>query len=287
MKKIFLVLLLFSSVVFSEDVKFYNPSFSCDGVKKGSIEYQICTNQSISYLDWSLGKIYMNLLTTLSSTEQIELRVNQRDWIKNRNTCVIDKKCIDREYTNRIKYLQSKFNTYAILSNNFTYKGNPILPGCVHELLGHLNGDQISKKIDLSNCMNSNKYSTYINPPIIKDISGKEFIYTEVDERAWATMYTLKENLGCNTYELENIGYPLDGGTIISKRNIIVSLNKTDLYMNKYDHKKNKMELENYKYYEMALLLEYNPKFYDDVKYKYKKVKDSFISKCKLVKGDK
>jgi len=90
MKKIILILIALLNVACaSNQDKFYNPSFSCEKVKQGSIEYTICTNKRLSESDRAVSKLY-NSFYYLSE----KVRNEQRDWIEERNQCVAND-CIE------------------------------------------------------------------------------------------------------------------------------------------------------------------------------------------------
>jgi uncharacterized protein len=278
--KLFLGLLLLCSLSFSyaDDVQFYNPSFDCSKVKKDSVEYLICTDKDLSYFDWKMGKIYDNLLENSIVDKRIALKEQQKDWLKNRDKCN-EHKCFRNLYLKRISFLQNQFLEKNTLSDKFTYLGKPILPACVYELLSDLNGDHLFKKIDLTNCMKSEKYSDEIEIPSIKELNNKQFLFSEVDEKNWGFMYFFKEYLGCNIYELETIGYPLDGGSIVSEDILIISIEETAFYNTILEN--NNINLINDKYYEMKLLTYLSSTYKKDLFNKYENIKNDFIAQCK------
>ncbi len=279
-KKLFLVLLLLSSLsfVYADDVHFYNPSFDCSKVKKDSVEYMICVNKDLSYFDWAMGKIYNNLLEDSILDKKIALKEEQKNWLKNRDNCN-EYKCIRNLYVKRISFLQNEFLEKNTLSDKFTYLGKPILPACVYELLSDSNGEHLFKKIDLTNCMKSEKYSEEIEIPSIKRLNNKQFLFSEVDERNWGFMYSFKEYLGCNIYELETIGYPLNGGSIVNEDKLIISIEETAFYNTILEN--NNINLNNDKYYEMKLLLYLNATYERNLSDKYENIKNNFITQCK------
>lgn len=101
MIKIIVVFLLITINVFADSkVKFYKPSFSCEKVKSGSIEYKICTNENLADLDKKLSKHYVDLKSINKNIKQ-----SQRKWIKERNNCKSDT-CLINSYKKRIEILK-------------------------------------------------------------------------------------------------------------------------------------------------------------------------------------
>jgi len=105
MKRTILLLIFITINIFANDkVKFYNPSFSCDKVKQGSIEYKICTDKKLSVLDIKLSQIYNDVKKTLPKILHKTYKGGQLSWIKERNQCIEDK-CIENSYKSRTVYL--------------------------------------------------------------------------------------------------------------------------------------------------------------------------------------
>ena len=78
------------------------PSFDC--TKAGTkVEKMICADKKLSMLDLALAKIYATALEDASDPSQ--LRQQQRDWIKKRNTCP-DKACLQKKYREQIVSLK-------------------------------------------------------------------------------------------------------------------------------------------------------------------------------------
>lgn len=118
MKKIFLVLLFFSSFIFAENIKFYNPSFDCNQVQKSTIEYKVCTNSVLSILDVRLSNIY-KLLINIKQLNRRKIKQEQKEWIKYRNRCkYIDYKCTKNSYIKRIKKLNYIYD--LVIQNDFS-----------------------------------------------------------------------------------------------------------------------------------------------------------------------
>jgi uncharacterized protein len=98
--KIMIVLMALVTSVFAEkNTKFFKPSFSCEKVKQGSIEYKICTDEVLAKLDKKVSNIYKSF-PFISK----EIIIDQRAWIKQRNKCK-DNRCIQEAYQGRLQEL--------------------------------------------------------------------------------------------------------------------------------------------------------------------------------------
>lgn len=252
MKKVFLILLCFNIYLNAdENIKFYNPSFDCNKIKKDTPEYIICTDKNLSKQDKELNNLYIQLLN-ITPKEKIEtIKTSQKDWIKNRQQQCFTWACMKKAYINREKELKSLFFEKNI-SENFYYDNKPIHPGCLYQLLPELNGDNIVKKIDLINCAESNKYYTKIDT---KTIDNKEYLGALVDNEETYTQYYLIEYLGYGLYEFNIISYPVKGGTIVSKDKVIVKLNRETFYEYISIGENNKDTIDKKNYLELQLLL--------------------------------
>lgn len=252
MKKIYiLMIIIFINTLYSEEVKFYNPSFDCNNVKKDTPEYIICINEDLSKLDRELNKLYIQLVN-FTAKEKIEtIKTSQKEWIKNKQQQCLTWACIKKVYIHREKELKILFFEKNI-SESFYYDNKPIHPGCLYQLIPELNGDNIVKKIDLINCAESNKYYTKINTKII---DNKEYLGALVDNEETYTQYHLIEYLGYGLYEFNNISYPMNGGTIVSKDKVIVKLNREIFYEYTSVGEDNKDTIDKKNYLELQLLL--------------------------------
>lgn len=280
MKKIYiLMIIIFVNTLYSEEVKFYNPSFDCDNLKKDIPEYIICINEDLSKQDKVLNDLYLQLLN-ITPKEKVEtIKISQKDWIKNKQQHCLTWSCMKKAYINREKELKSLFfekNIYEI----FYYDNKPIHPGCLYQLLPELNGDNIVKKIDLINCTESNKYYTKIDT---KTIDNKEYLGALVDNEETYTQYHLIKYLGYGLYEFNIISYPANGGTIVSKDKVIVKLNRETFYEYSSVEENNKGSIDKKNYLELQLLLSipYN----DDIQenQKYEEIKKIIIDEYKYI----
>jgi len=116
MKKIFLILLFFNIYLNAdENIKFYNPSFDCNKVKKDSIEYEICIDEILSLQDLILTNNY-NSLIKLTKLNTNKIKDEQKTWLINRKQCK-DYKCIKISYEERIKQLNYIYELF--IKNDF------------------------------------------------------------------------------------------------------------------------------------------------------------------------
>lgn len=282
MKKIFLVLLFFSSLVFSQDVKFYNPSFSCNEVKKGMPEYIICTDDYLSKKDKELNNLYLQLLKNVSKEKTKVIKESQRKWVRERQRSCNTESCMTMAYIVREKELKALFFE-NITFKNFIFNNEPIHPGCLYELLSEINGDHIVKKIDLINCTSSNKYSAY-TPLEIIIIDTKKYIRALVDDEEMYTQYHLAKYWGHGLYEFEIISYPVKSGTYVSKEKIIVKLNKGSFYESRWSEGQDYIYKKDY--LELQLLLNITNRDGAKLDKQYKTIKQKIINKYSQ-KGDK
>ncbi|PCK07385.1 MAG: hypothetical protein COA42_14510 [Alteromonadaceae bacterium] len=68
----------------------------------------ICSNDNgrLAHADVTLASIYKNVRRVLSSGYFEKIQKNQIRWVKKRNSCQNDEKCIQSKYNNRIAYLK-------------------------------------------------------------------------------------------------------------------------------------------------------------------------------------
>ena len=104
MKKLLLIAALTVLAIASET--FYEPSFSCDKVKPGSVEWKICTDDTLCALDRNLSKHYKDVRNIAPRIKQ-----SQRQWLKERNRCN-DDACLKKAYETRIEILHKKSVTF-------------------------------------------------------------------------------------------------------------------------------------------------------------------------------
>ncbi|WP_418180026.1 lysozyme inhibitor LprI family protein [Aliarcobacter lanthieri] len=113
MKQISIILIFFVNLIYAQNIEFYTPSFSCNNIKKDSVEYKICIDEILSLQDSILTNIY-NSLIKLTKLNINKLKDEQKTWLINRNQCK-DYKCITVSYEERIKQLNY---IYALFIKN-------------------------------------------------------------------------------------------------------------------------------------------------------------------------
>ena len=89
-----------------------SPSFPCDGIRPGSIEALICTDDALAALDRKLADVYAAALAEAANEHPPVLRAEQRGWIKGRDDCWKSddrRACVVSEYRNRIAGLQARY----------------------------------------------------------------------------------------------------------------------------------------------------------------------------------
>lgn len=105
------------------------PSYTCDGVKAGSIEAVICEDQELSALDRKLSGVYATASQKAANEHPLQLKAEQRGWLKGRNECwkSDDKRgCILDAYQHRIAELQARYRLIPGLGPvRFMCDGNP------------------------------------------------------------------------------------------------------------------------------------------------------------------
>ena len=132
MRNIFLIVILVVSLFAKEEINFYKASFSCEKVKKDSVEYKVCTDKELAELDITLNDIYHSFRFVTQ-----EIKQDQRDWLKKRNKCK-DTFCIKKAYRTRIEDLnislsnEKTFPKYVIdvmkeAEEKMELKWNPIV----------------------------------------------------------------------------------------------------------------------------------------------------------------
>lgn len=90
-----------------------NPSFDCNKVKTKA-EQIICDLPQLAEADRQLAAVYTKLQQSLSKTELLVLTTAQLQWLKQRDTTVLDCENVDcavQFYQTRIKKLQSQLET--------------------------------------------------------------------------------------------------------------------------------------------------------------------------------
>ncbi|WP_421237590.1 lysozyme inhibitor LprI family protein [Aeromonas jandaei] len=103
-----LVLMLFGSVSAA-----YSASFDCS-VAGTEIEREICHNQGLGVLDEQLAESYRDLIKRAPLAKRSVLRTEQRQWLKQRNSCSEQSSmlvhCLKNSMTERLKALDERLS---------------------------------------------------------------------------------------------------------------------------------------------------------------------------------
>jgi uncharacterized protein len=89
-----------------------SPSYSCSKVKEESIEALVCADESLAALDRQLAGVYAQAIARLGEDRSMELRIEQRGWIRSRDACSTTAEpqlCALRQYSQRIAELQATY----------------------------------------------------------------------------------------------------------------------------------------------------------------------------------
>ena len=77
-------------------------SFNCDRAYT-ALEKTVCADRRLSALDEQMAQNYLGLLRRVSGAAESAIKAEQKNWLKQRNACEDDKRCISKEYRARIK----------------------------------------------------------------------------------------------------------------------------------------------------------------------------------------
>jgi uncharacterized protein len=75
-------------------------SFDCEKARLAA-EFAICDSQRLSRLDEEMSALYFGLPYVVRN----EIKVSQRRWLRRRNACGYDTRCIEDAYLRRIEVL--------------------------------------------------------------------------------------------------------------------------------------------------------------------------------------
>ena len=78
------------------------PSFGCSG-DLSRVEVVICTTESLALLDQRLTAVYKRRYDALSGSARSALAREQKEWIRRRDDCSLDKVCLREAYDGRIR----------------------------------------------------------------------------------------------------------------------------------------------------------------------------------------
>jgi uncharacterized protein YecT (DUF1311 family) len=82
-----------------------SPSFNCQE-NTGVIEQIICSDQKLAKLDLELSQLYFRVYGRLDRDAGLRLRNDQREWLRARDACIADIKCVENAYMRRIELLK-------------------------------------------------------------------------------------------------------------------------------------------------------------------------------------
>ncbi|WP_366943240.1 lysozyme inhibitor LprI family protein [uncultured Litoreibacter sp.] len=108
--RLLLALLLFTL----PQMSWAQPSFRCSGDLNRS-EKAICRSDVVSAMDRTMAKAFRDQFRRLSQGNQRRLRAEQGAWLKWRNSCGSDEKCLQRRYTQRIADLKPRGGQQVLL----------------------------------------------------------------------------------------------------------------------------------------------------------------------------
>ncbi len=77
-------------------------SFDC-GRAFTALEKAVCQDPRLGDLDARMARNYITLLNRISDSSATAIRADQKTWLKKRDACGDDTRCINREYRARIK----------------------------------------------------------------------------------------------------------------------------------------------------------------------------------------
>jgi uncharacterized protein len=79
-------------------------SFNCRYAKT-AVEVLICQDAELSTLDARMASAYFELRGTLSGADRRDLEASQRAFLRQRNDCGRDRRCVADAYEDRIRQL--------------------------------------------------------------------------------------------------------------------------------------------------------------------------------------
>jgi uncharacterized protein YecT (DUF1311 family) len=83
------------------------PSFACSG-RLSQVEAAICSDRDLAALDVRMNAVYQRALNNAGAGEAEGLRIDQRAFLAERNTCDNDHECIRQSYIARITAMQRR-----------------------------------------------------------------------------------------------------------------------------------------------------------------------------------
>ena len=93
-------------------------SFDCH-TNKGAAEQTICAYPDLSALDDEMARLYFAVINVANRSSARRLKLSQRKWLRNRDACSFNAKCIRRLYNRRILDLEYLLESGGIWPDEF------------------------------------------------------------------------------------------------------------------------------------------------------------------------
>ncbi len=119
MNKVFLLLILVVSLLAKENGSIYKTSYDCENTTLNMVEDTICKNQILAEWDLFLYRTYKYAYAI--EKDKKTLKHSQITWMKKRNKCKTDKKCIEDSYTDRIQTLIDTYVKQQTVPDSYIY----------------------------------------------------------------------------------------------------------------------------------------------------------------------
>lgn len=99
-------------------------SFDCTKAST-AVETLICADPNLSLMDTELGRVYGNLMQSISNGAQKTLRDGQRAWLNQRNTCETrGSECVEGLYEQRLRQLDADYDVFTGWAGEFSSAAN-------------------------------------------------------------------------------------------------------------------------------------------------------------------
>jgi len=167
----------------------FSASFDCQKTSS-TIEKLICENSTISDYDSRLGQTYKSRVITSVGKALNELRDNQREWLKKRNSCTTPN-CVLDEYKKRLTELKNTSSNCSKFKQDFVYGRTKQIPfekkGKVKDFFKIIGEEGIAFKIR-NKIIDDGNYS-YLYRARINNDETDDFIITTSGGHADCTSY--------------------------------------------------------------------------------------------------
>ena len=80
-------------------------SYDCMAATRAA-EIAVCNSSTLNRLDEDLADYYRSLLDRVTGRQAAQLRRDQRSWLKARNSCQSDRRCLRARYQERLAHLR-------------------------------------------------------------------------------------------------------------------------------------------------------------------------------------